>query len=85
MTTGDYLDSGNSFGTVVSVRGSVLDVRSDGRLPSIFSVLHASEHQEIIAEVLEQLDGRRVRAIALTPTASDGYISPISLRSVDAK
>jgi F-type H+-transporting ATPase subunit beta len=61
-------DSAKSCGTVVSVRGSVVDVSFNQRLPAIFSVLRAGEHREIIAEVLEQLDEHRVRAIALTPT-----------------
>ena len=52
----------------MSVRGSVVDVSFNQRLPAIFSVLRAGEHREIIAEVLEQLDEHRVRAIALTPT-----------------
>ena len=58
----------SSRGAVVSVRGSVVDVQFDERLPSIFSVLHAGTKGEIIVEVMEQLDARRVRGIALTPT-----------------
>jgi F0F1-type ATP synthase membrane subunit b/b' len=55
------------LGTVVSVRGSVVDVRFDARLPPIYSVLHAQEG-DIVIEVLAQLDAHRVRGIALTPT-----------------
>jgi hypothetical protein len=55
-------------GTVVLVRGSVVDVRFDERLPPIFSVLHAGAKEKIVIEVMEQLDARRVRGIALTPT-----------------
>ena len=58
----------SSRGAVVSVRGSVVDVQFDERLPPIFSVLHAGTKGEIIVEVMEQLDARRVRGIALTPT-----------------
>jgi F-type H+/Na+-transporting ATPase subunit beta len=50
------------------VRGSVVDVRFDQRLPPILSVLHAGTEGEIVVEVMEQLDARRVRGIALTPT-----------------
>ena len=55
-------------GTVVSVRGSVVDMRFETQLPSIYSLLRAGETGEIIIEVLAQLDTRRVRGIALTPT-----------------
>jgi F-type H+-transporting ATPase subunit beta len=50
------------------VRGSVVDVRFDGLLPPIYSVLHAGTKNEIIIEVLAQRDARHVRGIALTPT-----------------
>jgi len=44
-----------NFGTVVAVRGSVVDVRFDVSLPSIHTVLHADEGQ-IVLEVLAQRD-----------------------------
>ena len=56
-----------NLGTVVSVRGSVVDIRFDAHLPPIYSLLHAQEG-EIAVEVLAQLDARHVRGIALTPT-----------------
>ncbi|MBE7504729.1 MAG: F0F1 ATP synthase subunit beta [Planctomycetia bacterium] len=55
-------------GVVVSVRGSVVDIRFDRQLPPIYSVLHAGADKEIVIEVLSQLDVHRVRGIALTPT-----------------
>jgi F-type H+/Na+-transporting ATPase subunit beta len=55
-------------GTVMSVRGSVVDIRFDEQLPPIYSVLHAGADKQIVIEVLAQLDTRRVRGIALTPT-----------------
>ncbi len=55
-------------GSVASVRGSVVDVRFDAHLPSIYSVLHAGDDDKIIIEVLMQLDMHHVRGIALTPT-----------------
>ena len=55
-------------GAVVSVRGSVVDVRFEQNLPPIFTVLRAGPEKEIVIEVMEQLGGRRVRGIALTPT-----------------
>jgi len=56
------------YGVIVSVRGSIVDVRFDEHLPSIYSVLLAGDEGEIIIEVLTQLDTFRVRGIALTPT-----------------
>ena len=57
-----------NLGAVVSVRGSVVDVRFDERLPAIYSVLRAGEGGRIVIEVLSQRDARHVRGIALTPT-----------------
>ena len=57
-----------NLGAVASVRGSVVDVRFDGLLPPIYSVLHAGTKNEIVIEVLAQRDARHVRGIALTPT-----------------
>ncbi len=53
---------------VVSVRGSVVDIRFEERLPPIYSVLHAGDKGQIVIEVLAQRDERHVRGIALTPT-----------------
>ena len=55
-------------GTVVAVRGNVVDVRFDCGLPPIYSVLRAGDANRIVIEVLAQLDAQHVRAIALTPT-----------------
>src|ERR1017187_9030458 len=55
-------------GAVVSVRGSVVDVRFDEHLPPIYSVLRAGAKKQIVIEVLAQRDARHVRGIALTPT-----------------
>jgi F-type H+-transporting ATPase subunit beta len=55
-------------GTVVSVRGSVVDVRFEHALPAIHTVLRAGNDAAIVLEVLAQLDAQRVRCIALTPT-----------------
>ena len=56
-----------NLGAVLSVRGSVVDVRFDGDLPAIYSLLHAKDGK-IAIEVLAQLDAHSVRGIALTPT-----------------
>ena len=55
-------------GSVVSVRGGVVDVRFDQSLPPVYRVLRAGADRKIVIEVLEQLDAQSVRGIALTPT-----------------
>jgi F-type H+-transporting ATPase subunit beta len=57
-----------NLGTVVSVHGSVVDIRFSGSLPPITTLLRAGNAGEIAIEVLAQLDRQRVRGIALTPT-----------------
>ncbi len=57
-----------NLGTVVAVRGSVVDVRFSERLPPIYTLLRAGPERRIAIEVLAQLDTQRVRGIALTPT-----------------
>lgn len=58
----------SNVGVVVSVRGSVVDVRFDEHLPPIYSVLRAGDEGRIVIEVLAQGDAHHVRGIALTPT-----------------
>jgi F-type H+-transporting ATPase subunit beta len=55
-------------GVVVAVRGSVVDMRFQGALPAIHSLLHAGDGGRVAIEVLAQRDVRHVRGIALTPT-----------------
>lgn len=55
-------------GEVRAVRCSVVDIRFDACLPTINSVLRAGRDGAIVVEVLELLDERHVRGIALTPT-----------------
>lgn len=55
-------------GVVTAVRGSVVDVRFDHKLPAINSVLRTGKQMEIVIEVQLQLDTKHVRGIALTPT-----------------
>jgi F-type H+/Na+-transporting ATPase subunit beta len=58
----------SNVGVIVSVRGSVVDIRFDERLPPIYSVLRTGAERQIVIEVLAQQDARHVRGIALTPT-----------------
>jgi F-type H+-transporting ATPase subunit beta len=67
-----------NHGAVVSVRGSVVDVRFAQSLPPIYSVLHAGAKSEVVMEVLSQLDANRVRCIALTPTQGLARGMPVS-------
>jgi F-type H+-transporting ATPase subunit beta len=61
-------DVNHNPGTVVAVRGSVVDVRFDGELPRVDTLLHAGDGGEVVIEVALHLDAHRVRGIALTPT-----------------
>ena len=61
-------DQAPNRGSVVAVRGGVVDVRFDRSLPPVFSVLRAGVDKHIVVEVMAQLDERQVRGIALTPT-----------------
>jgi len=56
-----------NLGAVVSVRGSVVEIRFERHLPAVHSLLRAGQDGDIAIEVLAQLDARRVRGIALTP------------------
>src|SRR5580658_8075452 len=58
----------SNLGVVVSVRGSVVDIRFDRQLPPIYSLLLAGVDKQIVIEVLAQQDAHHVRGIALTPT-----------------
>jgi F-type H+-transporting ATPase subunit beta len=57
-----------SRGTIVAIRGSVVDARFSGRLPEINNQLKAGTGSPIIVEVMMHLDSETVRGIALTPT-----------------
>ena len=70
------------WGTVASVRGSVVDVQFDAMLPSVFSILHAGINEEIVIEVMEQINERRVRGISLT--ATQGLARGMKVRNTGA-
>lgn len=58
----------SNFGSVVSIRGSVVDIYFEENLPPIYSLLRTGKEGKIAIEVLTQLDRHRVRGIALNPT-----------------
>lgn len=60
--------SHSHLGTVISIRGSVVDIRFEDGVPPIYSLLRTRKDGRIAIEVLAQLDSQRVRGIALTPT-----------------
>ncbi len=60
--------SGANHGVVAAVRGSVVDIRFEQRLPAIHTVLRAGTDGRIVIEVLAQRNAHQVRGIALTDT-----------------
>ncbi|MDA0934427.1 MAG: F0F1 ATP synthase subunit beta [Planctomycetota bacterium] len=65
---GSVSGEGANPGAVVSVRGSVVDVRFERDLPPINALLRAGDDGRIAIEVVAQRGAREVRGIALTPT-----------------
>jgi F-type H+-transporting ATPase subunit beta len=65
-STKDLLTT-EAHGIIESVQGSVVDVKFEYKLPDIRNVLFV-KNKTVILEVLTQLDSKRVRSIALTPT-----------------
>ncbi len=59
----------SSQGTVVSVRGSVVDAQFPERLPEFYSELRAGDDGGIVVEVVSHLDPKTVRGVALNPTS----------------
>ncbi len=56
------------MGEVISVRGSVVDVRFSDEIPPLLSVLYSDGGRKVVLEVADHLDMSSVRAIAMTPT-----------------
>lgn len=67
MTKNEGLESVNQ-GTVVSVRGSVIDIHFPQELPLVHNLLRAGENGEVAIEVETHLNSEMVRGIALTST-----------------
>ncbi len=55
-------------GTIISIRGSVIDARFPRQLPAIYNQLNTGSGDEIVIETLNHLDDETVRGVALTPT-----------------
>lgn len=58
---------GRNTGRVRAVRGSVIDVVFENNLPELQTRLNIRSEPEVVAEVSAHLDGKTVRALALTP------------------
>jgi F-type H+-transporting ATPase subunit beta len=65
-------------GTVMSVRGSIVDARFEDNLPEINGVLSTGENDSILIEVLAHLDSKTVRGIALTSTGGLAQGAPVT-------
>lgn len=68
-------------GKIVSVHGSVVDIRFEDNLPPIYSIIYTGKNNKVVMEVLSQLDNNIVRCIALTPT--QGLVRGMIARSTD--
>jgi F-type H+/Na+-transporting ATPase subunit beta len=68
-------------GTVVAVRGSVIDVHFQHGLPHINTLLRLGPDDKVAVEVLSQLDEHHVRGIALTGT--QGLARGTSVRATE--
>jgi F-type H+/Na+-transporting ATPase subunit beta len=68
MTIRPPSSSPENYGTVLSVRGSVVDARFRRKLPAIHHELRSGDEEKIVIEVLTHLDGETVRGIALNAT-----------------
>jgi len=66
-----------NLGTVVSVRGSVIDARFPRRLPALYNLLRTGDDGRIVIEVVTHLDAEVVQGIALTPTQGLAFGSTI--------
>lgn len=73
--------NGSSFGHVLSVHGSVVDVLFQFTLPPIHTLLLIQSTPTIALEVLYQLDEHVIRGIALNPT--DGLARGIKVENTN--
>ncbi|PMB46376.1 F0F1 ATP synthase subunit beta [Fischerella thermalis CCMEE 5330] len=68
-TSNDQTHAAINTGTIVSVRGSVVDAHFPQRLPDLLNQLNAGENGSVVIEVVAHLNSEVVRGIALTTTS----------------
>src|SRR6056297_3199013 len=66
-----------TYGTITSIVGSVVEARFPGRLPAINNLLFTGDKGQILLEVALHLDSSTVRGNALTPTRGLAIGSPV--------
>ena len=60
--------SEHNHGTIIAIRGSVIDARFPQELPPINNQLRTGDNGRVVIEVITHLDAEVIRGIALTPT-----------------
>ncbi len=65
------------LGAVVSIRGSVVDVRFPRRLPHLYNRLTAGENDAVVLEVISHVDDHTARCISLTTTQGLAQGEPV--------
>ena len=65
-------------GTIVAVRGSVVDARFPSPLPPLNNRLLAGEGKQVVIEVASHVDAATVRGVALTPTRGLARGAPVA-------
>ncbi len=70
-------DHDHPRGTVLSVRGSVVDARFPGGLPGFHNELRAGADRKVVVEVVSHVDPETVRGVAMNPTAGLARGTPI--------
>lgn len=56
-----------NLGKIVLISGSIVDIRFDADLPPVNALLRTGSENQIMIEVVEQLDSKHLRGIALPP------------------
>lgn len=64
----DSLSRDSNLGSVIRIRGSVIDVHFPHKIPDLKNELRSGDDGEVVIEVANHLDTHTVRGIALTPT-----------------
>ncbi len=72
MTKADSGGEQTYSGFITSVRGSVVDIMFAETPAPVKGLLYAGDHRQIILEVVDHVDEKTVRCIAITPTLGLG-------------